>query len=371
MEGILAIRDGIRDFVRKYNEIVIPVFRFIVYFIVYTSINSMFGYSNLFDRSTVVLLLAIICALVSDPLAMLIAGAVLLVNTLAVATEVGALFLVLFTLMYSLYMRMFPKSCYVLALVPVMMLWGMTYAIPFVVLMTAGAIGIIPTAFGVIIYYFAKYVEEARDALAVKTEEEDFQAFKYIVDNLKDNKDMIALILAFAFVIVGAYVVYRLSINFAWFIAIGVCALMNLVFTSVVGVPDSFGTVFVWTLLGVVIALLLQFCKGIVDYSKKEVVQFEDDEYYYYVKAIPKLGNPQKVPPKNKKKTATNKKVTTGKQSSTNNSSRTNVSAKNGINKGTESVSDGASANIQKGLKTDFVSEAIKENMASSRTRDY
>lgn len=368
MEGILAVRDGIRDFVRKYNEIVIPVFRFIVYFIVYTSINSMFGYSNLFDRSTVVLLLAIICALVSDPLAMLIAGAVLLVNTLAVATEVGALFLVLFTLMYSLYMRMFPKSCYVLAIVPVMMLWGMTYAIPFVVLMTAGAIGIIPTAFGIVIYYFAKYVEEARDALAVKTEEEDFQAFKYIVDNLKDNKDMMALILAFAFVIVGAYVVYRLSINFAWFIAIGVAAVMNLIFTSVVGVPDSFGTVFVWTLLGVFIALLLQFCKGIVDYSKKEVVQFEDDEYYYYVKAIPKLGNPQKEPPKKKKKTTGNKKVATGTK---NNSSRANVSAKNGLNKEAESDSSVTSANGQKGLKTDFVSAAIKENMASDRTRDY
>ena len=26
-----------------------------------------------------------------------------------------------------------------------------------------------------------------------------------------------------------------------------------------------------------------------VDYSRTEYVQFEDDEYYYYVKAVPKL----------------------------------------------------------------------------------
>ena len=27
-----------------------------------------------------------------------------------------------------------------------------------------------------------------------------------------------------------------------------------------------------------------------VDYSRKETVQFEDDDYYYYVKAIPKYN---------------------------------------------------------------------------------
>ena len=36
--------------------------------------------------------------------------------------------------------------------------------------------------------------------------------------------------------------------------------------------------------------MLVQMCKSMVDYSRKETVQFEDDDYYYYVKAIPKLG---------------------------------------------------------------------------------
>ena len=33
-----------------------------------------------------------------------------------------------------------------------------------------------------------------------------------------------------------------------------------------------------------------------MDYSRTEVVQFEDDEYYYYVKAVPKnvLATPEK-----------------------------------------------------------------------------
>ena len=41
-------------------------------------------------------------------------------------------------------------------------------------------------------------------------------------------------------------------------------------------------------ILGVVIGLFLEVIFFSVDYSRTENVQFEDDEYYYYVKAIPK-----------------------------------------------------------------------------------
>ena len=38
-----------------------------------------------------------------------------------------------------------------------------------------------------------------------------------------------------------------------------------------------------------VIGLILQFFFFNLDYTRTERVQFEDDEYYYYVKAVPKL----------------------------------------------------------------------------------
>ena len=48
------------------------------------------------------------------------------------------------------------------------------------------------------------------------------------------------------------------------------------------------------TVIGAVISAaivkLLQFFIFNVDYSRTEYVQFEDDEYYYYVKAVPKIA---------------------------------------------------------------------------------
>ena len=41
---------------------------------------------------------------------------------------------------------------------------------------------------------------------------------------------------------------------------------------------------------GVFVAFVVQFFRFNLDYSRTEKVQFEDDEYYYYVKAVPKMA---------------------------------------------------------------------------------
>ena len=43
------------------------------------------------------------------------------------------------------------------------------------------------------------------------------------------------------------------------------------------------------TIISLLLTAVLQFFVFNVDYSRTEKVQFEDDEYYYYVKAVPKV----------------------------------------------------------------------------------
>jgi len=43
------------------------------------------------------------------------------------------------------------------------------------------------------------------------------------------------------------------------------------------------------TLVSLGVCVVLQFFVFSVDYTRTEKVQFEDDEYYYYVKAVPKM----------------------------------------------------------------------------------
>ena len=52
----------------------------------------------------------------------------------------------------------------------------------------------------------------------------------------------------------------------------------------------SIGGVFLSTFVSALIVFVVQFFIFNVDYSRTENVQFEDDEYFYYVKAIPKIS---------------------------------------------------------------------------------
>ena len=52
----------------------------------------------------------------------------------------------------------------------------------------------------------------------------------------------------------------------------------------------SIAGVLIGGIIAILLAKVLQFFVFSVDYSRTERVQFEDDEYYYYVKAVPKLS---------------------------------------------------------------------------------
>ena len=158
----------------------------------------------------------------------------------------------------------------------------------------AGASGIVPVAFGVVIYQFGLYVEEIKNVLATASEEDAFIAYTYLIDTVLKDKQMLLEIIVYAVVILISFVVYKLPVDYIWYIAIGVAGVLNIIAFMICGmmldVEVNTGNVIAGTILGVLLALIVQLCKSMVDYSRKETVQFEDDEYYYYVKAIPKYN---------------------------------------------------------------------------------
>lgn len=294
MAVLLTIRDSVRDFFRKYDEIVTPLFRFIGALILFFSINSLFGYSPLFNKTAVVVLISILSALLTDGFMFFVAGIDIAVHCFCVSVEIGAVFLVLFIAMYCLYVRFFPKYAYVLLMVPIFFLIHLSGITPLIVAIVAGIGGIIPMAFGVILYFFSQYVGDLSYMLASATDSEEVQAFSYLFEQLK-NKEMFKMIAVFAVVVLITYVIYRMSFDYSWYVAIAAGGVVYVLANMLVSYSDVIGEMSigqtVWNaVVGMVIAVAIQFMKGFVDYSHTEIVQFEDDEYYYYVKAIPKLG---------------------------------------------------------------------------------
>ncbi len=59
---------------------------------------------------------------------------------------------------------------------------------------------------------------------------------------------------------------------------------------SKLNVNLSIGSVALGALVSVLLAFVVQFFLFAVDYSRTEFLQYEDDDYYYYVKAVPKIA---------------------------------------------------------------------------------
>ena len=80
---------------------------------------------------------------------------------------------------------------------------------------------------------------------------------------------------------------------------VGTVAQLLVIFVGdfVFGVSVSAGTLIFGLLVSVVLAMIYNFFFFSVDYTCTEYVQFEDDDYYYYVKAVPKIvvSTPEKT----------------------------------------------------------------------------
>ena len=297
MTGIITIKNAIRDFLRKYDEVTTPIVRFIFSFIMFSCINSLFGYSEFLHRGVITFLLSVISALVTGPVTVFLAGVVITVHCFSVSVDVGVLCLLLFVVMYCSYMRMFQNTGYVLALVPILYMMKIPFAAPVLVAILAGFSGAVPASFGVVVYYFAQYVKEANATLKLG-EDADFQAYSYVVNNLVKDKEMLLAIIAFAIVVMVTSLLHNLHYDYAWYVAIGVGSIFTILVFMICGMMVNVnvpaGSLVLGAILGCVISFVVQVCKSVVDYSKKESVQFEDDDYYYYVKAIPKFETANK-----------------------------------------------------------------------------
>ncbi|MCM1497453.1 MAG: hypothetical protein NC124_03205 [Clostridium sp.] len=295
MTTLLTFRDNIKGFCSRYDYVVTPLVKFIAAMMVFLSINGKMGYMAALDNILVVALLSAVCAFLPLEFMAGIGGMMLLLHSFKVSIDVAAVGLALILIFYCGYMRFAPKTGLIVFLVPLFYSGQLLYALPIILGFLIGPAAIIPIAFGLILCNYQEQLGQLVNVLAASTEEDEaVQGYQYVLSAFVSNKMLWLTIIVFACIVVITYVVYRASFPYSWIVAFCVGGFANVVlflFGSVILLIEvEIPPILVGSVLGIVISIVLQFCKGIVDYQGTELLQFEDDEYYYYVKAIPKMS---------------------------------------------------------------------------------
>ena len=150
----------------------------------------------------------------------------------------------------------------------------------------------IPVGCGVFLYYLLIYVKQNAGILAASDGSVDIvQKYSQILKSMLFNQTMMVMIATCAVGIIVVYLIRRLSMDYAWVVAIvedpwrscwHICG------DFVFGVSVSVGPMILGLVLSAAIAAVFNFFVLSVDYTRTEYVQFEDDDYYYYVKAVPR-----------------------------------------------------------------------------------
>lgn len=294
MTALLEMKQRLKIFYSRYDIYLIPALKFLLAFFAFMMINGQIGFMDKVANPAIALLLALLCSFLPVNMTAVFGAVLICVHAFALSLEVLAIAAGLLFVMYVLYFRVAPGYGYVLVLTPVAFLLRIPYVLPLVMGLVGGPVCAVPVGCGTVIYNLMYYMKNNEKMLSSTETGQMSSRMLYLVENVLNNKSVILTILVFAVTLVIVYAIRRMSVDYSWYIAIGAGAVVNVVLfligalvmkTSVEIAPLIFGT-----LISLLIALVVEFFVFSVDYSRTEYTQFEDDEYYYYVKAVPKMS---------------------------------------------------------------------------------
>lgn len=294
MIGLLVFKEKLKRFYAKYNLYITPVMKFAVGFLAFYLINSNIGFMAKLKNPLIPVVMGLVASFVPFGVTAFFAGCFVLAHISQVSLEVALIIFVFILVVMMLYYGFRPGDGYLLLLTPMMFFLKIPYVVPLLVGLSGSLISIVPVSCGVCIYYIIVYVKQNAGVLAGSTMAEAAQRFIQIVKSVFGNELMWVMVLSFAAAILIVYIIKNLSMDYAWSIAIiaGVIAQLVVIFIGDFNfnLPVSVGPMVAGVLGSVVLALIYQFFVFAVDYSRTEYTQFEDDDYYYYVKAVPKIA---------------------------------------------------------------------------------
>ena len=251
MEKLLIYRERLLKFIAARGRYIQSGIRFLSGFILFYAMGRLFGYTDFFASPFFLVMMGIL-----------------------------------------VYQRVFPETRIYLMMVPVFFYFQLPACIPIFAGMFAGIAGIPAILMGTFIYYLATMVSQAVTQL--QTGAAHGKIYSLVAARAIDNKELLLYFGIFCLIVVLITAIRRKGAARSWEVSIlvGGAAYVILLFAggyfanSEVSILAQIGMVVV----SIVIAIIIQFLYNVIDYTREETFEFEDEEYYYYVRAVPKVS---------------------------------------------------------------------------------
>ncbi len=294
MMMFLVLKERLKAFYGKYAMVSNGLIKFVYSFAALWMMGENIGFMSRLQSPVVILVLALACAFLPYGAIAFLLGLVMLAHIYAVSLEITLITAVFLMIVMLLYYGFQPGDSYWLVLTPMAFILKIPFAVSLLAGLSGGLVTVIPVSCGVILYYILLYVKQNAGVLTNDASVDITQKFLQIIRTLLSNQAMILMIAVLAVGVLVVYLLRTLSVDYAWVIAIvlGTVAQLAAVFAGdfLFDVTMPVAEIMVGALLACLLAGIYHFFVFAVDYTRTEYTQFEDDDYVYYVKAVPKVA---------------------------------------------------------------------------------
>ncbi len=293
MTALLELRENLKKIYSRNEAFILPVIKFLLSFIVLSIINGKMGYMTKIDNMAIVLIVSLLCSFLPTGFMVVFAMLFTLLHMYALSIETAAVGLVVFLLLYLLFLRFTAKEALVVVLTPILCMLKLPYVMPVAMGLIGTPASCVSVGCGVVVYYLIQTVISNAPTINSMGAEEATAKLRLLIDGMLGNKAMLIMIVAFTVTVIVVYLIRRMSVDHSWTIAMAAGVLIEVMILLVGDFMYDTNLSILSALLGALVTVIackvIEFFRFCLDYSRTEKVQFEDDEYYYYVKAVPKM----------------------------------------------------------------------------------
>jgi hypothetical protein len=293
MLQLLEFREKVKNFYQRYDTYLLPIIKFVFAFIAFQTINKEIGFDVRLKAFPIVLGISLLSAFTPSTIMVFLAVIISILHIYFISPILSVIVIIILLILYFLFARYTPKQGYVLLALPVMFLLKIPYLIPILLGLVSTPMAIIPTSCGVIIYFLFQVIKSAVTMQINLTVEDVIQLYTNVIDSLTGNRQMIMTIAIFVLIILVTYFIRKMSFDYAYEISILAGAFIGvlgfLISYLILDRSDQILSMILGTIVSTGLVYIIHFFRLTLDYSGVEYAQFEDDVYYYYVKAIPKI----------------------------------------------------------------------------------
>lgn len=300
MTFLLELKEKLRKFYIKCSDWLLPILKFALAMLVFVAINNSIGFLPVLKNIFVLLIMALICALLSVKMIAIFAGIMILGHCYALGIEVAGIAACILILLFIFAIRFVEKEALALIVTPLVCGLGVPCAVPICYGLKSKPYSAISVCCGTFVYYLIEMIKEKAPVLQGLEQTDMLANVRLILDGIIKNKMMLLSMAVMALLVIVVYAIRRLSVDHAWSIAIivgGACYAVLMIAGGIfLDIEVTVISLIINVVGGILIGMILSYFVFSVDYTRTERLEYEDDEYYYYVKAVPKMtiGKPQK-----------------------------------------------------------------------------